>query len=275
METPFLTPADLEAVILERKYHALPGTAVVCELVTIYKGFKIYGIAPGPMNPANHDFETGCDIAFDKAFEQLWQMVAFLRAAQETAIIAPVQGVTQDMKLPEGSAVFQIINAAVDGVPNLDMRGVLVGGGSYDPLNPAHRLLAVINNNIDQFVAMATGGTVTREPAGAIEERLAANQHGIGPDTDPDFADPVSLSKGTPFPPAQFTLATGTPEGNVESDDLLTFEERQQEKLANLALGYSTGNPTEALKANGVSEADAERLINASFTRAENGDKKE
>ena len=171
MEHPYLKAQDIEAIITARKFHAIPDTpAVVCQLDTIY-GFSVYGVAPGPINPKNANFEVGCEIAFSKAFDQLWPLLAFHRMASAHTDVRPIQA-TEDMKLPDGSAVFQVINTVIDGKPATDMRGVLIGSQVFDPTNPAHRIMATINNQIDAIVGIATNSAVTRELNGDIDKRI-------------------------------------------------------------------------------------------------------
>lgn len=154
--------------------------------------------------------------------------------------LTPVQP-TEDMRLPAGSAVFQIINAPLeDGTPNLDMRGVLVGGPdgpvSYDPTNPAHRLVAVIGNRIDELVAEATGGAATRRTdAGVIERRLhPGEQPGAIPE---EGLDKPGIVAGYDLSDANLAR---------ERHELTETEAARQDKLAALALQYnSSGNPKE------------------------------
>jgi hypothetical protein len=172
--------------------------------------------------------------------------------------LTPVQP-TEDMRLPAGSAVFQVILGKLeDGSPNLDMRAVLIGGPdgpvAYDPLNPAHRLVAVIGNRIDDLLAEATGTSATRTDAGVIERRL---QEGEQPGAIPEEGlDPVSLSRGTPAQPMPHELAAAYQAGSkaieqlaqavqIGHQQLLTETEAvRQDKLANLALQYNhSGNP--------------------------------
>jgi hypothetical protein len=181
--------------------------------------------------------------------------------------LTPVQP-TEDMRLPAGSAVFQVILGKLeDGSPNLDMRAVLIGGPdgpvAYDPLNPAHRLVAVIGNRIDDLLAEATGTSATRTDAGVIERRL---QEGEQPGAIPEEGlDPVSLSRGTPAQPMPHELAAAyqggarafaqmeqaAQQGMVNLDraiqhELTETEAVRQDKLASLALQYSgNGNPAE------------------------------
>jgi hypothetical protein len=161
---------------------------------------------------------------------------------------------TEDMRLPEGSAVFQIILSKLDsGELNMDMRGVLVGGpdgpATYDPLNPAHRLLAVINNHLDDLVAEATrgGGKLYKTDAGVIERRLhEGEQPGAIPE-EPGIVAGLDLSAE-----GLAQLEQAAQQGMVNLDraiqhELTETEAVRQDKLASLALQYNhSGNPAEA-----------------------------
>lgn len=157
--------------------------------------------------------------------------------------LTPVQP-TEDMRLPEGSAVFQIIlNKLEDGSPNLDMRGVLIGGpdgpASYDPTNPAHRLMAVIGNRIDELVAEATGGSaVRRTDAGVIERRL---QDGEQPGAIPEEPGIVA---GLDLSDEGLTRL----EQQQQRHELTETEAVRQDKLAKLAAMYGGDNAQVALK---------------------------
>jgi hypothetical protein len=189
--------------------------------------------------------------------------------------LTPVQP-TEDMRLPAGSAVFQVILGKLeDGSPNLDMRAVLIGGPdgpvAYDPLNPAHRLVAVIGNRIDDLLAEATGTSATRTDAGVIERRL---QEGEQPGAIPEEGlDPVSLSRGTPAQPMPHELAAAyqggarafaqmeqaAQQGMVNLDraiqhELTETEAVRQDKLASLALQYNPAEPQAGFEATGMEQ---------------------
>lgn len=127
--------------------------------------------------------------------------------------LTPAGAITEDLKLPEGSAVFQIVRTIVDGQQHLDMRGVLIGTMQFDHSNPAHRLLATIQNNVPELIQMATGQQVFEKPDEEIEAGILANQ--------PGATDPADLAKG---------YGAG---------------EAMAKKIADLAKGYGSGNKFE------------------------------
>lgn len=177
-----ITPDQLRELVATHTFTQLENTSTIVCLMVLKSGAKVIGYSFGPLDPARFDFEKGCNIAYDKALAQLWDFEGYHRLAMaalpdEQKPMTPVAVITDDMKLPDGSAVFQIINQPVNGEPNLDMRGVLIGTNQYDPANPAHRVLACISNNIDSLMTQATGGNAVRHAdSDAIEQRLLAGQ---------------------------------------------------------------------------------------------------
>lgn len=84
---------------------------------------------------------------------------------------------TQDMRLPEGSAVVQaIITRDPNGGGTLDVRCVLIGTDVYDPVNPAHRFVLAIQNRISEIMLEVTGEPSTPVDGSDIEQRLAEAQ---------------------------------------------------------------------------------------------------
>src|SRR5258708_3838698 len=103
-----------------------------------------------------------------------------------------VGAVTEDMKLPSGSAVLQmIIHKTAEG-GTLDTRIVLVGALEVEPNTPAHGLAMILQNRLPELIEEATGITCNAVDAAEIEDRLGANVHGLGPDTDPLAERPIS-----------------------------------------------------------------------------------
>ena len=77
LTAPRLTPADLDRVIHDAKYHVIPGTTVtVCCLVT-ENGFAVIGKSAAA-SAANFDAELGRKIAHDDARNQLWALEGYL-----------------------------------------------------------------------------------------------------------------------------------------------------------------------------------------------------
>jgi len=175
-----ISPDELKLLVADYRFITLDnpeeGTAVVCEL-DLHTGIRIEKQSQYTHVP--NCFEQQCNVAFSLALVKLGELEEYHRAATAAGDeITPAKVVTEDMKLPDGSAVFQIIqNISEDGEQGkLDMRGVLIGCETYDPGNAAHRVLAVINNMADQIIAMALpGSSVQRERAQDIEQRIVEN----------------------------------------------------------------------------------------------------
>lgn len=74
---PRLTPADINAVIVDEMFHVFPGTSLtICALV-LRNGFVVTGISAAA-SPTNFDPELGHTIARQKAREQIWPLEGYL-----------------------------------------------------------------------------------------------------------------------------------------------------------------------------------------------------
>ena len=166
-----LTKEKLNELIEDHQFEVLSDNQTVVCVIKLHTGFRLVGTAPGPINPDDWKFETGCNIAYNKAFDQLWQLEAYRITAEANK---PLLAADQLANLPAGSAVVQILNIKLeDGSAAVEMQGVLVGGTDYDPKNPAHRMLAVIHNNREQIIQQALSGTGVA--AGAQDTYVKAN----------------------------------------------------------------------------------------------------
>jgi hypothetical protein len=85
--------------------------------------------------------------------------------------------VTEDMKLPPGSAVIQcILHTNEDGNGGfLDVRAVTIGSNILDMANPAHRFIAAVSERMEELLTQV-GETAGFEeiPAAEAETRLRA-----------------------------------------------------------------------------------------------------
>jgi hypothetical protein len=155
MQEPYLTEDKLNALIAKADYEVAGEAIDVC-ILTLHSGFRVVGVSPGPLNPDNYSLEVGQKIAYDKAFEQLWQLEAYRITAEANK---PIIAADHLANLPAGSAVVQIINTKLDdGSDGIETQGVLVGATQYDPKNPAHRIMVVIHNNREQIIEQALYG---------------------------------------------------------------------------------------------------------------------
>jgi hypothetical protein len=77
--------------------------------------------------------------------------------------------------MPAGSAVVQImLNMGADGLPTLDVQGILVGSEQFNPYNPAHRFLAAIVERMDELLdAVDKKGLELTQQLAANETPLA------------------------------------------------------------------------------------------------------
>jgi hypothetical protein len=105
--------------------------------------------------------------------------------------------VTEDMKLPAGSAVLQAVivkDKHGDG-GFLDIRAIAVGCNSLDMRNPAHRFLQAVSNRMDEIMAEVSGGLPYEEvdPSVIEEHILAANEQIIDA---PQPGETLYLSNG-------------------------------------------------------------------------------
>ncbi len=77
LEAPRLTPADIDAKIVNVTYTNLPSKkTVVCE-ITLENGYTVRGDA-ACVSPENFDQEIGNGIAFKNARDKIWQLEGYL-----------------------------------------------------------------------------------------------------------------------------------------------------------------------------------------------------
>jgi hypothetical protein len=89
--------------------------------------------------------------------------------------------ITEDMRLPEGSAVIQCVLVQD---PNgnggyMDVRAITVGADHLDPANPAHRWLQAVSRRMDEIMREVVGenGRIEEVDLATLEGRiLAANE---------------------------------------------------------------------------------------------------
>ena len=73
-----LTPANIDAAIVDRRFHRLPGTSVtICEL-TLRNGTKVLGHNYGSIDPTKQDWAQGEAAAFAVAREKVWELEGYL-----------------------------------------------------------------------------------------------------------------------------------------------------------------------------------------------------
>ena len=77
LNAPRLTPALIDATIVEEAYHVFPTTTVTICLLTLRNGFSVVGQSAAA-SPANFNLELGRKIARDNAREKIWQLEGYL-----------------------------------------------------------------------------------------------------------------------------------------------------------------------------------------------------
>ena len=65
----------LESLIKTQEYKLISDRSVLC-MITMTSGFQIHGIS-SVMDANNFDFGTGCAIAYENAFNKLWELESY------------------------------------------------------------------------------------------------------------------------------------------------------------------------------------------------------
>ena len=77
LNTPRLTPADIDAVIVDKAFYTFPGTTMTICLITLKNGFTTVGKA-ACASLENFNQETGNKIAYDNARDKIWELEGYL-----------------------------------------------------------------------------------------------------------------------------------------------------------------------------------------------------
>lgn len=72
-----ITPADIEAVIRDDKYHVIPGTTTTICCLVLRNGFTVIGES-SCISPKNFDAEIGRKIARENAKNKIWALEGYL-----------------------------------------------------------------------------------------------------------------------------------------------------------------------------------------------------
>ena len=70
-----LTQEYLESLIKNEEYKQISDRSVLCT-INMTSGFQIHGIS-SVMDANNFDFNTGCNIAYENAFNKLWELESY------------------------------------------------------------------------------------------------------------------------------------------------------------------------------------------------------
>lgn len=74
-QAPRITQDHLESIIAKKEFHRLSETLTVCVL-TLRNGFTVTGES-ACVSPANYDKTIGENVAYQNAFDKLWQLEGY------------------------------------------------------------------------------------------------------------------------------------------------------------------------------------------------------
>jgi hypothetical protein len=77
LTAPRLTPAMIDAEIIDEDYHVFPGTTLTVCCLTLRNGFTVTGESAAA-SPENFDKEIGRKIARQNAREKIWPLEGYL-----------------------------------------------------------------------------------------------------------------------------------------------------------------------------------------------------
>lgn len=79
---PRITSGQVDAAIVGRLDHEVPGTQIQLCVLTLYNGLTVTGVNEGPVSPDNHVPDIGRGIAYDRARDKVWGVLGTLMAEQ-------------------------------------------------------------------------------------------------------------------------------------------------------------------------------------------------
>ena len=71
-----ITEEFIKSQIANVEYHQLTGTTITISVITLKSGFTVTGES-ACVDPNNFDVEIGNKIAYENAFDKLWQLFGF------------------------------------------------------------------------------------------------------------------------------------------------------------------------------------------------------
>lgn len=86
---PRVTPADIDAKIVDEAYYRFPGTTVTVCCLTLANGFNVVGES-ACASPENFDALIGSGLAFANARKKIWALEGY--ALRERLSSQPAQG---------------------------------------------------------------------------------------------------------------------------------------------------------------------------------------
>lgn len=72
-----ITPARIESVIEKKDFHQIKGTTLTLCVLTLKNGYTVTGES-ACVDPENFDAEIGNQVAYENAFEKIWQLEGYL-----------------------------------------------------------------------------------------------------------------------------------------------------------------------------------------------------
>lgn len=72
-----VTPAQIEATIIQEDYYRFPGSTVTVCMLTLANGYNVIGES-ACASPENFDMEVGQRIARDNAKQKIWRLEGYL-----------------------------------------------------------------------------------------------------------------------------------------------------------------------------------------------------
>lgn len=77
LNAPRLTPASIDAAIVDKSFYVFPGTTVTVCCLTLVNGFNCIGYSAAA-SIENFDIEIGQKIAFENARQKVWPLEGYL-----------------------------------------------------------------------------------------------------------------------------------------------------------------------------------------------------
>lgn len=76
LNAPRLTPADIDAAIVNADYYVFPGTTMTVCCLTLKNGFNVIGESAAASS-ANFDKEVGRKVAYENARNKVWPLEGY------------------------------------------------------------------------------------------------------------------------------------------------------------------------------------------------------
>ena len=83
-----LTPADIEAAIIDESIQGVEGTQIALCVLTMRNGARVVGINYGSIDPARQDWVQGGRLARENAIKKVWELEGY--ALRERLAAAPL-----------------------------------------------------------------------------------------------------------------------------------------------------------------------------------------